>query len=208
MTSHDIGIREGQFATPQDFDPTAKAPSTTNMPERPSSPKPIYDTIEVQHPPKVVGFAHVAKIEKSTSDKPTYEEAMNGPDKDKWVAAMKEELESIHRNETARLVKCLRGRKLIGVKWVLTVKRDAKGKIIKHKARLVAKGYSQQFRIRLRRDIRPCCPDRACTDTIRPRGFLQSPDNSFGREKRLPKRQKRLCNLHTTTRWIRRYQLP
>jgi hypothetical protein len=71
---------------------------------------------------------------------------MNGPDKDKWVAAMKEELESIYRNETARLVKCPRGRKLIGVKWVLTVKRDAKGKIIKHKARLIAKGYSQQFR--------------------------------------------------------------
>jgi hypothetical protein len=149
MTSHDIGIREGQFATLHDFDPTAARSTTITPPQRPESPpapKPIYDMIEVQRPPKIVGLeAHVAKIEKSTSDKPTYEEAMNGPDKDKWVAAMKEELESIHRNETARLVKRPRGRKLIGVKWVLNIKRDAKGEIIKYKARLVAKGYSQQF---------------------------------------------------------------
>jgi hypothetical protein len=102
--------------------------------------------IEVQRPPKIVGFeAHVAKIAKSTSDNPTFEEAMNGPDKDKWVMAMKEEMTSIDQNETAQLVKLSRSRKPIGVKWVLTVKRDAKGNIIKYKARLVAKGYLQQL---------------------------------------------------------------
>jgi hypothetical protein len=58
---------------------------------------------------------------------------------------MKSEIDSIRMNETWRLFKHPHGRKPIGVKWVLNIKRDAKGNIIKHKARLVAKGFSQQF---------------------------------------------------------------
>lgn len=33
----------------------------------------------------------------------------------------------------------------MGLKWVLTIKRDENGKIVRHKARLCAKGYSQQY---------------------------------------------------------------
>ena len=36
----------------------------------------------------------------------------------KWVEAMKEELQSIERNETWELVKLPKGKKTIGVKWV------------------------------------------------------------------------------------------
>ena len=96
--------------------------------------------IVVQNAPQIVN-----STVKPVDEDPTYDEAIQGPDKDKWIQAMKNEITSIERNHTWRLVKLPPGRKAIGVKWVLTVKRDAKGAIIKHKARLVAKGYSQQF---------------------------------------------------------------
>jgi Reverse transcriptase (RNA-dependent DNA polymerase) len=144
LVSHDLTIREGQFATAQDFDPSAPITATTTPPLRPESPKPIYDMIEVQRPPKILEFeSHVAQ--KSTNENPTFEQAINSPDRNKWINAMQDEINSIHQNETWRLVKLPRGRKPIGVKRVLTVKRDTKGNIKKHKARLVAKGFSQQF---------------------------------------------------------------
>ncbi|KAL8148001.1 hypothetical protein AgCh_005364 [Apium graveolens] len=42
------------------------------------------------------------------------------------------------------LTKLPEGHKVIGLKWIYKLKRDADGKIIKHKARLVAKGYVQE----------------------------------------------------------------
>ena len=105
----------------------------------PPAPKPLYDMIVVQTPPKIVNSTV------QFDDKPTYEDAILGTDKNKWISAMQDEIESIERNQTWRLVKLPPGRKAIGVRWVLNVKRDAKGAIIKHKARLVAKGYSQEF---------------------------------------------------------------
>nr|GEV76177.1 ribonuclease H-like domain, reverse transcriptase, RNA-dependent DNA polymerase [Tanacetum cinerariifolium] len=59
----------------------------------------------------------------------------------KWIEAMKAELDSINRNNTWKLTTLPKGHKAIGLKWVFKTKRDANGNIIKHKARLVAKGY-------------------------------------------------------------------
>jgi len=59
------------------------------------------------------------------------------------MIAMYEGIGGIERNQTWRLVKSPPGRQAIGVKWVLIVKRDAKGNIVKYKARRVAKDYSQ-----------------------------------------------------------------
>lgn len=71
-----------------------------------------------------------------------YEEARKNQ---KWVAAMKEELSMIEKNETWIMVKRPKRRKVIGVKWVFRTKLNADGSINKHKARLVVKGYSQVF---------------------------------------------------------------
>lgn len=57
---------------------------------------------------------------------------------------MKEELASIEKNNTWRLVELPKGRKPIGLKWVYKVKRNPTGKIVKYKARIVAKGYVQK----------------------------------------------------------------
>ncbi|KAL0461128.1 UNVERIFIED_CONTAM: Retrovirus-related Pol polyprotein from transposon TNT 1-94 [Sesamum latifolium] len=57
---------------------------------------------------------------------------------------MKEEMSSMAKNNVWELVDLPAGRKTIGNKWVLKVKRKADGSIDKFKARLVAKGYTQR----------------------------------------------------------------
>ncbi|KAL0421379.1 UNVERIFIED_CONTAM: Retrovirus-related Pol polyprotein from transposon TNT 1-94 [Sesamum latifolium] len=74
----------------------------------------------------------------------TYEEAVTSPNANEWITAMKEEMSSMAKNNVWELVDLPAGRKTIGNKWVLKVKRKADGSIDKFKARLVAKGYTQR----------------------------------------------------------------
>jgi len=50
---------------------------------------------------------------------------------EKWVAVMEEEIEAIERNDTWELVNLLKGKHVIGVKWVYKSKNNIKGKIQK-----------------------------------------------------------------------------
>ena len=59
-----------------------------------------------------------------------------------WIAAMKEELAMIDKNQTWMLVDRPIHKKVIRMKWIFKTKLNADGKINKHKARLVVKGYS------------------------------------------------------------------
>lgn len=61
-----------------------------------------------------------------------------------WTKAMNEEMSTIEKNKTWKLVALPEGKKIIGLKWVYKIKYNEDGSIQKHKARLVAKGYSQQ----------------------------------------------------------------
>jgi hypothetical protein len=70
-----------------------------------------------------------------------FEEAINSQ---VWIAAMKEELTMIEKNEIWMLVDRPVHKKVIGVKWFFKTKLNADGSINKHKARLVVKGYSQE----------------------------------------------------------------
>ncbi|KAL0287546.1 UNVERIFIED_CONTAM: Retrovirus-related Pol polyprotein from transposon TNT 1-94 [Sesamum radiatum] len=74
----------------------------------------------------------------------TYEEAVTSPNANEWITAMKEEMSSMAKNNVWELVNLPAGRKTIGNKWVLKVKRKADGSIDKFKDRLVAKGYTQR----------------------------------------------------------------
>lgn len=75
----------------------------------------------------------------------TYKQATGCRYAKDWHDAMKEELDSIHENETWELVELPQGRKAIGSKWVFKIKVDENGKITRRKARLVAQGFSQQY---------------------------------------------------------------
>ena len=74
---------------------------------------------------------------------PTYQQAMKSEDADKWMKALKDEMNSLDENSTWTLVDLPAGRNVIGCRWVLKIKTDEQGKLSRYKARLVAKGYSQ-----------------------------------------------------------------
>ena len=79
-----------------------------------------------------------------TDEPKNVNEALKSPDKELWIKAMKEEMDSMKSNHVWDLVDLPPGRKAIGNKWVLRIKRKADGTVERHKARLVAKGYTQQ----------------------------------------------------------------
>ncbi|KAA0031828.1 copia protein [Cucumis melo var. makuwa] len=70
-----------------------------------------------------------------------FEEALQN---DKWKIAMDEEIKAIKKNDTWELSTLPNGKKAVGVKWVLKIKKNEKGEVERYKARLVAKGYYQR----------------------------------------------------------------
>ena len=76
-------------------------------------------------------------------DPQSRKEAMSGPDRDKWIAAEKAELDSLTAKGTWSIKPLPPGRKPIGTRWVYRRKTDADGNFIRYKARLVCQGFSQ-----------------------------------------------------------------
>ncbi|CAI5480245.1 unnamed protein product [Closterium sp. Yama58-4] len=72
------------------------------------------------------------------------EEALAGPDRDKWLASRDAEYQSLLENRTWDLVVLPDGKKAIQCKWVLRIKTDDKGQVTIYKSRLVAKGFMQK----------------------------------------------------------------
>ena len=71
-----------------------------------------------------------------------YAEAMQVEDSVKWELAMKEEMNSLEKNQTWVLTKLPEGKKALQNKWVYRVKEEHDGKKM-YKARLVVKGFQQ-----------------------------------------------------------------
>nr|GFA09333.1 ribonuclease H-like domain, reverse transcriptase, RNA-dependent DNA polymerase [Tanacetum cinerariifolium] len=92
-----------------------------------------------------------------TEDEPkNYKEASSDQ---KWIEAIKVELDSINRNNTWELTTLPKGHKAIGLKWVFKTKRDANGNIVKHKSRIVAKDLKEEVYV------------------TQPEGFIKRQDN-------------------------------
>jgi len=70
----------------------------------------------------------------------TVDQALKVP---QWYAAMKEEIDALHENQTWTLVPRTTKMNVVGSRWVFKTKLKSDGSIDRHKARLVAKGYSQ-----------------------------------------------------------------
>ena len=72
------------------------------------------------------------------------QEALADP---RWKTAMNEEIKSLQKNETWKLVECPPRKKPVGCRWIYTMKYKPDGSIKRFKARLVAKGYTQTYGI-------------------------------------------------------------
>jgi hypothetical protein len=56
---------------------------------------------------------------------------------------MKDEIDSVKRNQTWELAHLPQGHCAITLKWVYKLKHNEAGEIMKHKARLVVRGFMQ-----------------------------------------------------------------
>lgn len=72
-----------------------------------------------------------------------FEEVESHKDKQSWVKAMQEEMNSLQKNDTYELAKLPKGKKALKNKWVFKLKKDGE-KLVKYKARLVVKGFGQK----------------------------------------------------------------
>ncbi|KAL0420794.1 UNVERIFIED_CONTAM: Retrovirus-related Pol polyprotein from transposon RE2 [Sesamum latifolium] len=68
---------------------------------------------------------------------------MSDIDSDKWLDAIKFEMDSMGSNQVWTLVDPLKGVRPVGCKWVYKHKLGANREVTAFKARFVAKGYTQ-----------------------------------------------------------------
>nr|XP_016473360.1 PREDICTED: uncharacterized mitochondrial protein AtMg00820-like [Nicotiana tabacum] len=84
-------------------------------------------------------------IPEETNTEPlNYDVALQDLDAEKWVVAIKSEIESMCSNQVWDLVELPTGVKPVGWRWINKKKRGADGKVQTSKARLVAKGFTHK----------------------------------------------------------------
>ena len=77
-------------------------------------------------------------------DPTTYSEAIMSSDSDKWLNAMKSEMDSLYTNQFWILVDASEGVIPIGCKWIFKRKIGVDGQVETYKVRLVAKNFRQK----------------------------------------------------------------
>ena len=100
----------------------------------------------IRHEPERYGFLVTDNNDVLLVDQnepTTYQEAMLDTDSEKWLEAMKSEIQSMYDNQVWTLIDPPEGTKTIWCKWVFKKKTDMDGKVHTYKARLVAKGFKQ-----------------------------------------------------------------
>lgn len=73
----------------------------------------------------------------------TFRESQELPEKREWNRAMKNELETLKDRKVYELVPRPEGTKVLGTRWIFTLKKDMSGSVKRFRARLVAKGFRQ-----------------------------------------------------------------
>ncbi|KAL0462952.1 UNVERIFIED_CONTAM: Retrovirus-related Pol polyprotein from transposon TNT 1-94 [Sesamum latifolium] len=110
-----------------------------------SNEEPHRDTTTSFEPHRVPDrYGFVGLTSQLDNDPKTYGEAMSDIDLDKWLEAMKSEMDSMGSNQVWTLVDLPKGARPVGCKWVYKRKLGADGEVTAFKARLVAKGYTQR----------------------------------------------------------------
>ena len=136
--------------------PTHQQPHVENMPhEEPINIKPIdKEEIGIRRSTrnrKTLIFSDcVVYLQESDfdvrlkDDLVMFSQAMSRDDSKSWYEVVKEEMESVAKNQVWDLVELPKGVSIVGCKWVFKTKRDSKGNVERYKARLVVKGFTQK----------------------------------------------------------------
>ncbi|KAK8557845.1 hypothetical protein V6N12_010069 [Hibiscus sabdariffa] len=96
------------------------------------------------HEPERYGFlvtTHGDVVLVDQDEPKTYQEVVSSPNSEKWLEAMRSEMDSMSENQVWTLVEPPEGIKPIGCKWVFKKKTDMDGNLQTYKRRLVAKGF-------------------------------------------------------------------
>ncbi|KAL4341443.1 hypothetical protein GQ457_08G031550 [Hibiscus cannabinus] len=104
--------------------------------------QPLRRSTRERYEPKRYGFlvtTHGDVILFDHDEPKTYQEAVASPDSEKWLEAMRSEMDSMSENQVWTLVEPPEGIKPIGCKWVFKKKTDMDGNVQTYKGRLVPK---------------------------------------------------------------------
>ncbi|KAK8554259.1 hypothetical protein V6N12_031225 [Hibiscus sabdariffa] len=108
--------------------------------------QPLRRSTRERHEPERYGFlvtTHGDIILVDQDEPKTYQEVVSSPDSEKWLEAMKYEMDSMLENQVWTLVEPPERIKPIGCKCVFKKKTDMDGNAQTYKGRLVAKGFRQ-----------------------------------------------------------------
>ena len=143
--TRNIELREVQQQQPVEpkFEQTPQSveESSTDLETRP-----LRRSTRERHEPERYGFlvtTHGDIILIDQDEPRTYLEVVENPDSEKWLEAMRSEMDSMSENQVWTLVEPPEGIKPIGCKWVFKKKTDMDGNVQTYKGRLVAKGFRQ-----------------------------------------------------------------
>ncbi|KAK8584360.1 hypothetical protein V6N12_068604 [Hibiscus sabdariffa] len=110
--------------------------------------RPLRRSTRERHEPERYGFlvtTHRDVILVDHDEPKTYQEVVSSPDSEKWLEAVRSEMDSMSDNQVWTLVEPPEGIKPIGCKWVFKKKTDMDGNVQTYKGQLVAKGYRQML---------------------------------------------------------------
>ena len=139
---------EDEWATPDSPPPSPPPPDPdVRLIRTRVQEKPDYRQLHGFRGYKKKGFAARAckvTVDQTPAVPANIDEALSGPDKDNWMAALQEELNSLKEMGTLDAPAPLpKGRKALPGRWVLTLKLDSNGDVARYKARWVVKGFKQ-----------------------------------------------------------------
>ncbi|KAL0439194.1 UNVERIFIED_CONTAM: Retrovirus-related Pol polyprotein from transposon TNT 1-94 [Sesamum latifolium] len=99
----------------------------------------------------------VSTLDSEDMDEPTtYKAAMAGADFEKWLIAMKSEMESVYDNQVWNLVDLPKGTRPIVSKWIYKIKTDMDGKIVVYKAQVSGKRSDVSCALSMTSRFQPC----------------------------------------------------
>ncbi|KAK9033664.1 hypothetical protein V6N11_049850 [Hibiscus sabdariffa] len=144
--------------------------------------QPLRRSTRERHEPERYGFlvtTHGDVLLVDQDEPRTYQEAVSSPDSEKWLEAMRSEMDSMSDNQVWTLVEPPEGVKPIGCKWVFKKKTDMEGNVQTYKGRLVAKAAFHDYEI-WKMDVKTAFLNGKLEEDVymtQPEGFV-TPENA------------------------------